>query len=160
MFAAQSYDKDKQKLIYKEENYNFKTGEWIKNKPTKEQAYEYFHNQMLWIRKQGDTKYINMTIKHISPVFAERMLSEIVNQINQITKENDYEKTRIALDYYKNALVDTSLKEVRATTGLGLKEAKDLVEGAPKPIKEGVAKAEAEEIKKKFEESGAKVELK
>ncbi len=115
MFAAQSYDKDKQKLIYKEENYNFKTGEWIKNKPTKEQAYEYFHNQMLWIRKQGDTKYINMTIKHISPVFAERMLSEIVNQINQITKENDYEKTRIALDYYKNALVDTSLKEVRAT---------------------------------------------
>ncbi len=52
------------------------------------------------------------------------------------------------------------IKEVRATTGLGLKEAKDLVEGAPKPIKEGVAKAEAEEIKKKFEESGAKVELK
>ena len=52
------------------------------------------------------------------------------------------------------------IKEVRAITGLGLKEAKDLVEGAPKPIKEGVAKAEAEEIKKKFEESGAKIELK
>lgn len=52
------------------------------------------------------------------------------------------------------------IKEVRAATGLGLKEAKDLVEAAPKPIKEGVAKAEAEEIKKKFEESGAKVELK
>ena len=52
------------------------------------------------------------------------------------------------------------IKEVRAATGLGLKEAKDLVEGAPKTIKEGVAKAEAEEIKKKFEESGAKVELK
>ena len=52
------------------------------------------------------------------------------------------------------------IKEVRAATGLGLKEAKDLVEGAPKPIKEGVAKTEAEEIKKKFEESGAKVELK
>ncbi len=52
------------------------------------------------------------------------------------------------------------IKEVRAATGLGLKEAKDLVEGAPKPIKEGVAKAEAEEIKKKFEESGAKIELK
>ena len=45
------------------------------------------------------------------------------------------------------------IKEVRAATGLGLKEAKDLVEGAPKTIKEGVAKAEAEEIKKKFEES-------
>jgi large subunit ribosomal protein L7/L12 len=52
------------------------------------------------------------------------------------------------------------IKEVRAITGLGLKEAKDLVEGAPKPIKEGVAKAEAEELKKKLEEAGAKVELK
>ena len=52
------------------------------------------------------------------------------------------------------------IKEVRAATGLGLKEAKDLVEGAPKTIKEGVAKTEAEEIKKKFEESGAKIELK
>ena len=52
------------------------------------------------------------------------------------------------------------IKEVRAITGLGLKEAKDLVEGAPKPVKEGVAKAEAEELKKKLEESGATVELK
>ena len=52
------------------------------------------------------------------------------------------------------------IKEVRAVTGLGLKEAKDLVEGAPKPVKEGVAKAEAESIKKKLEEAGAKVELK
>ena len=52
------------------------------------------------------------------------------------------------------------IKEVRGITSLGLKEAKDLVEGAPKPIKEGVAKSEAEEIKKKFEEAGAKVELK
>ena len=52
------------------------------------------------------------------------------------------------------------IKEVRAITGLGLKEAKDLVEGAPKVLKEGVAKAEAEEIKKKLEAEGAKVELK
>lgn len=52
------------------------------------------------------------------------------------------------------------IKEVRAVTGLGLKEAKDLVEGAPKPVKEGVPKDEAEEIKKKLEEAGAKVELK
>ena len=52
------------------------------------------------------------------------------------------------------------IKEVRAITGLGLKEAKDLVEAAPKAVKEGVAKAEAEEIKKKLEEAGAKVELK
>ncbi|MBL1405225.1 MAG: 50S ribosomal protein L7/L12 [Hyphomicrobiales bacterium] len=52
------------------------------------------------------------------------------------------------------------IKEVRAITGLGLKEAKDLVEGAPKAVKEGVAKAEAEEIQKKLEAAGAKVELK
>jgi len=52
------------------------------------------------------------------------------------------------------------IKEVRAITGLGLKEAKDLVEGAPKPVKEGVAKDEAEEIKGKLEEAGASVEVK
>ncbi|MBM6596031.1 50S ribosomal protein L7/L12 [Microvirga pudoricolor] len=52
------------------------------------------------------------------------------------------------------------IKEVRAITGLGLKEAKDLVEGAPKPVKEGVAKDEAEKIKATLEKVGAKVELK
>jgi large subunit ribosomal protein L7/L12 len=52
------------------------------------------------------------------------------------------------------------IKEVRAITGLGLKEAKDLVEGAPKPIKEGVPKDEAEDIKKKLEGAGASVEVK
>jgi large subunit ribosomal protein L7/L12 len=53
-----------------------------------------------------------------------------------------------------------SIKEVRAITGLGLKEAKDLVEGAPKPVKEGVSKDEADEVKKKLEAVGAKVEIK
>ncbi len=53
-----------------------------------------------------------------------------------------------------------SIKEVRAITGLGLKEAKDLVEGAPKPVKEGVSKDEAAEIQKKLEAAGAKVEIK
>src|SRR5687768_12131099 len=52
------------------------------------------------------------------------------------------------------------IKEVRAVTGLGLKEAKDLVEGAPKPVKEGVSKEEAEKIKATLEKVGAKVELK
>ena len=52
------------------------------------------------------------------------------------------------------------IKVVREITGLGLKEAKDLVEGAPKTLKEGISKAEAEEMKKKLEEAGAKVELK
>ena len=52
------------------------------------------------------------------------------------------------------------IKEVRAATNLGLKEAKDLVEGAPKTVKEGVSKEEAEELKKKLEAAGAKVQLK
>lgn len=52
------------------------------------------------------------------------------------------------------------IKEVRGITGLGLKEAKELVEGAPKPLKEGVKKEEAEELKKKLEDAGATVELK
>jgi large subunit ribosomal protein L7/L12 len=52
------------------------------------------------------------------------------------------------------------IKEVRALTGLGLKEAKDLVEGAPKPVKEGISKDEAEKIKSTLEKAGAKVELK
>jgi large subunit ribosomal protein L7/L12 len=52
------------------------------------------------------------------------------------------------------------IKEVRAITGLGLKEAKDLVEGAPKPVKEGVNKEEADKLKAQLEKAGAKVELK
>ena len=53
-----------------------------------------------------------------------------------------------------------TIKAVREVTGLGLKEAKDLVDGAPKPVKEGTNKADAEAIKKKLEEAGAKVEIK
>jgi large subunit ribosomal protein L7/L12 len=53
-----------------------------------------------------------------------------------------------------------AIKVVRAATGLGLKEAKDLVDGAPKPVKEGISKADAEALKKQLEEAGAKVELK
>jgi large subunit ribosomal protein L7/L12 len=53
-----------------------------------------------------------------------------------------------------------AIKVVRAVTGLGLKEAKDLVDGAPKPVKEGISKADAEALKKQLEEAGAKVEIK
>ncbi len=52
------------------------------------------------------------------------------------------------------------IKEVRAITGLGLKEAKDLVDGAPKPVKEAIPKADADAIKKQLEDAGAKVEIK
>ncbi len=67
-------------------------------------------------------------------------------EFNVVLKEIGSEKIKV-------------IKEVRAVTGLGLKEAKDLVEGAPKSIKEGVTKEEAEEIKKKVEAAGAKVEV-
>ena len=72
------------------------------------------------------------------------------------------EKTEFAvtLKEYPADKKVTVIKVIREITGLGLKEAKDLVEGAPKAIKEGVSKAEAEDIKKKLEAAGAKVELK
>jgi len=71
------------------------------------------------------------------------------------------EKTEFNVDLKEAGANKISvIKVVREITGLGLKEAKDLVEGAPKNIKEGVSKAEADEMKKKLEEAGAKVELK
>ena len=72
--------------------------------------------------------------------------------------EEQTEFTVVLADVGSNKV--SVIKAVREITGLGLKEAKDLVDGAPKPVKEGVDKAGAEEAKKKLEEAGAKVELK
>ena len=72
--------------------------------------------------------------------------------------EEQTEFTVVLVDAGANKI--NVIKEVRAITGLGLKEAKDLVEGAPKPVKEGVGKDEAEKVKKQLEGAGAKVELK
>ena len=72
--------------------------------------------------------------------------AEAKTEFNVILKDAGAEKIKV-------------IKEVRAITGLGLKEAKDLVEGAPKTLKEGVAKDEAEKIKKQVESAGAKVEI-
>jgi len=72
--------------------------------------------------------------------------------------EEQTEFTAVLTDIGGNKI--NVIKAVREVTSLGLKEAKDLVESAPKPIKEGVTKEEAEAIKKKFEEAGAKVEIK
>lgn len=72
--------------------------------------------------------------------------------------EEQTEFTAVLTDVGGNKI--NVIKVVREVTSLGLKEAKDLVESAPKPIKEGVTKEEAEAIKKKFEEAGAKVEIK
>jgi large subunit ribosomal protein L7/L12 len=76
--------------------------------------------------------------------------------------EKPAEKTEftVMLTSFDAAKKINVIKEVRAITGLGLKEAKDLVEGAPKPVKENVSKDEAEKIKKQLEEGGGKVELK
>jgi large subunit ribosomal protein L7/L12 len=76
--------------------------------------------------------------------------------------EKPAEKTEftVMLDGFDAAKKINVIKVVREITGLGLKEAKDLVEGAPKPVKENIAKEEAETIKKKLEEGGAKVSLK
>jgi large subunit ribosomal protein L7/L12 len=72
--------------------------------------------------------------------------------------EEKTEFTVVLVDGGANKI--NAIKEVRAITGLGLKEAKDLVEAAPKAVKEGVNKTEAAELKKKLEDAGAKVELK
>ena len=72
--------------------------------------------------------------------------------------EEQTEFTVILADFGANKV--GVIKAVREITGLGLKEAKDLVDGAPKPVKEGIAKADAEAAKKKLEEAGAKAELK
>lgn len=74
------------------------------------------------------------------------VVAEVKDKFNVVLKSSGDNKINV-------------IKEVRAITGLGLKEAKDLVEGAPKNVKDDVAKAEAEEIKKKLEAAGAKVEL-
>ncbi len=73
-------------------------------------------------------------------------------------EEEEKEFTVVLADAGANKI--NVLKEVRAITGLGLKEAKDLVDAAPKPVKEGLKKEEAEQIKQKLEAAGAKVELK
>ena len=77
---------------------------------------------------------------------------------NEAATEEKSEFDLVLLEIGPNKIA--VIKEVRTITGLGLKEAKDLVEGAPKPLKNGVAKAEAEEMKKNLEAAGAKVELK
>ncbi len=82
-----------------------------------------------------------------APAGAAAPVAEVQTEFNVILKEAGPNKISV-------------IKEVRAITGLGLKEAKDLVEAAPKAVKENAPKAEAEEIKKKLEAAGAKVELK
>ncbi len=119
--------------------------------------------------------------------FAEQLVNLTVKEVNELAKilKDEYgiepaaaavvaapaagggagaaaeEKTTfdVVLDEAGAAKLDV-VKIVKDITGLGLKEAKDLVDGAPKPVKEGISKAEAENVKKQLEEAGAKVEIK
>ena len=86
-------------------------------------------------------------IKQSSVMEIAALVKELEQELDVILAETGDKKIQV-------------IKVVRELTGLGLKEAKDLVDGAPKPIKEGVAKAEAEAIKKKIEEVGGKVDIK
>jgi ribosomal protein L7/L12 len=87
----------------------------------------------------------------------EALALKSVHNLDQLRDANAMETVVLTAIGEKKIEV---IKEVRALTGLGLKEAKDLVEGAPKPVKEGVTKDEAEKIKAQLEKAGAKVELK
>ncbi len=87
----------------------------------------------------------------------EALALKSVHNLDQLRDANAMETVMLTAIGEKKIEV---IKEVRALTGLGLKEAKDLVEGAPKPVKEGVTKEEAEKIKAQLEKAGAKVELK
>ena len=84
----------------------------------------------------------------------------VVEAMRNLKKPEPDVKSKLVLVAYDPASKLTAVKEVKEKLGLGLKEAKDLVEGAPKTVKENVPKQEAEELKKKLEAAGAKVELK
>ena len=107
-----------------------------------------------------EAKELNDILKDeygIEPAAAAVAVAGPANSDNSGTAEKD-EFDVILASFGGNKIA--VIKEVRAITGLGLKEAKELVEGAPKPVKEGAPKAEAEELKEKLEATGATVELK
>ena len=80
--------------------------------------------------------------------------------VPEVVKKEEPTEFKVSLESFDPAKKINVIKVVREVTSLGLKEAKDLVDGAPKTVKEGVSKTEAEDIKKKFAEAGAKVDLK
>jgi len=86
-------------------------------------------------------------------------LEKLVEELSALTVLEAAELSKLLEDKWGVSVINV-IKVVREITGLGLKEAKDLVEGAPKPVKDGVPKADAEKLKAKLEAEGAKVELK
>ncbi len=126
---------------------------------TKEEVIEFISNmtvlELAQFIKELEEKF---GVTAAAPVAAVAAMPGVAAPAAQEQVEEKTEFDAILVEVGANKI--NVIKVVREITGLGLKEAKDLVEGAPKPIKAGVSKAEAEEIKKKLEEVGAKVEIK
>jgi large subunit ribosomal protein L7/L12 len=102
-------------------------------------------------------------VKEIEEEFGVSPMAAMPAMMPGAAAEAAKEEEKVAFDVVLAAIGDKKInviKVVRQVTSLGLKEAKDLVDGAPKPVKEGVPKDEAEEIKKKFEAAGATIEIK
>ena len=126
---------------------------------TKDQVIEWLSSQSV-LEISGLVKDLESKwgVSAAAPAAAAAAAAPAAAAVAAAPAEEKTEFTVVLLESGPNKI--GAIKEVRAITGLGLKEAKDLVEGAPKAVKEGVNKAEAEEIKKKLEAAGAKVELK
>ncbi len=126
---------------------------------TKEEVIEFIANmtvlELSQFIKELEEKF---GVTAAAPVAAIAAVGAVAPQAEAKVEEEKTEFDVILTEAGPNKI--NVIKVVREITGLGLKEAKDLVEGAPKPVKTGIPKAEAEEIKKKLEEVGAKVEIK
>ncbi len=126
---------------------------------TKEEVIEFISNmtvlELSQFIKELEEKF---GVTAAAPVAAVAAVAAAAPQAEAKAEEEKTEFDVILAEAGANKI--NVIKVVREITGLGLKEAKDLVESAPKPVKTGVSKAEAEEIKKKLEEVGAKVEIK
>ncbi len=126
---------------------------------TKEEVIEFISNmtvlELSQFIKELEEKF---GVTAAAPVAAVAAVAAATPQAEAKAEEEKTEFDVILAEAGANKI--NVIKVVREITGLGLKEAKDLVESAPKPVKTGVSKAEAEEIKKKLEEVGAKVEIK
>ena len=115
IIAAKEYDKKNKKVIFNENIYNSEKGAWLDGEPSIEKAYDIYKKQMLWIRKTGDTKFISITIKHISPEFSHRMITLIFDEINNLTREKDRRETSESLAYLEGLLPNTKIKDIKET---------------------------------------------
>jgi large subunit ribosomal protein L7/L12 len=129
---------------------------WAHRKP---RAGAQQHNIKVWRLKMADLQQLEEQIVGLSLLDAAQLVKKLEERLGVAAPaEEKTEFTVVLKDVGANKI--NVIKAVREVTNLGLKEAKDLVDGAPKTVKEGVSKEEAETIKKKFAEAGATVEVK